>query len=189
MNKSILDRYSRTANNAIIIEVTTDKVEDLYNNFDRSAPFIKKDLDDELTEYLVNAVGEIGNESFVILFRFALLPDPDLVVRLKDSIRNYFQYMKTLQTQKLAKMIRRSTIFLLSGLLLLALSIAVNSQTLNPQSIIINVFAQGLTIAAWVSMWEALANFLIRWAPYQKTRKIYNRIIKADLIFEPPPGQ
>jgi len=79
--------------------------------------------------------------------------------------------------------------FLLSGLLLLALSIAVNSQTLNPQSIIINVFAQGLTIAAWVSMWEALANFLIRWAPYQKTRKIYNRIIKADLIFEPPPGQ
>ena len=189
MNQSILERYSRTANNAIIIEVTTDKVEDLYNNFDRSAPFIKKDLNDELSEYLVNAVAEIGNEPFVILFRFALLPQPDLAVRLKDSIRNYFNYMKTLQTQKLTKMIRTSTIFLLSGLVLLGLSIAVNGQYLNSQSVIINIFAQGLTIAAWVSMWEALANFLIRWSPYQKTRKIYDRIIQSDLIFQPTSGQ
>ena len=53
MNHPILDRYSRTEDGAIVIEVTTEKVEDLYNNFDRNAPYIKKDLDDELSEYLV----------------------------------------------------------------------------------------------------------------------------------------
>ncbi len=49
MNQSILDRYSRTENGAIIIDVTTERVEDLYNDFDRNAPYVRKDLDDELT--------------------------------------------------------------------------------------------------------------------------------------------
>lgn len=184
MSQSILDRYSRTEDNAIIIDVTTEKVEDLYNNFDRNAPYIRKDLDDELSDYLVNSVSEIGREDFVIRFRFNQPADPEVISRLRDSILNYFEYKKLLQNRKLARMMRTSAIFLVAGLIILALSLALNEKTASSTSVFMNVIAQGLTIAAWVSLWEALANFLINWTPHLRMRKIHDRIIHASLIFD-----
>lgn len=184
MKQSILDRYSRTDNGAIIIDVSTERVEDLYNDFDRNAPYIRKDLDDELSAYLVNAVSEIGNAEFVIRFRFNQPADADVISRLTDSIRSYFNYKKDLQNGKQARMMRRSAIFLVAGLIILALSIALNEQIAGSDTVVLGVFAQGLTIAAWVSLWEALANFLINWSPLLRMRKNYDRIVHAHLIFE-----
>ena len=50
MNNSILDRYSRLDDKRIIIDVTANRVEDLYNNFDQNAPYIKKDLNTALAK-------------------------------------------------------------------------------------------------------------------------------------------
>jgi len=181
---SILDRYPRAADNAFIIEVTTEKVEDLYNNFDRNAPFIKKDLDVELSEYLVNPVKDIGKEPFIVSFRFSQRADPEVISRLSESVHNYFDYMKQRETRALSQRLRTSLIFLITGLVILGLSIWINN-LLNPDaSVIQHVFAQGLTIAAWVSLWEALANFLIHWTPHQRMRKLYTRLINAPLCFE-----
>lgn len=184
MTHPILDRYSRTEDNAIIIEVATEKVEDLYNNFDRNAPYIKKDLDDDLSEYLVNSVNEIGKEKFVVSFRFTQPADPELLTRLIDSVRNYFDYMKQRETRALSRRLRTSAIFLVAGLVILALSIAINERISGSDSVVLGVFAQGLTIAAWVSLWEALANFLIHWTPHQRMRRIYDRLIHAPLRFQ-----
>lgn len=183
MNQSILDRYSRTEDNNLVIDITTEKVEDLYDNFDRNAPYIKKDLDADLTDYLVNAVREIGQENFVIRFRFTASPDPDLIARVSTSIRNYFQYMQELENQDIARMMRKSTIFLLTGIAILILSIVINGEFAQQSSVIFQVVSQGLTIAAWVSLWEALANFLIHWTPHQRLKKIYARIADAPLLF------
>lgn len=186
MNHSILDRYAHTDSNAVIIDVATDKVEDLYNNFDRNSPYIRKDLNEDLKEYLVEAVSEIGKEEFVIRFVFSSPADSELVSRVRASIANYFQYMKALEMRKLGRKIQTSSIYLLTGLVMLSLSIIVNRQTLETDSVVIHVLAQGLTIAAWVSLWEAIANFLINWKPHQKMRDIYDRISRAELIFDQP---
>ena len=70
MNQSILGRYSRSENDVIVIDVAAEKIEDLYNNFDRNAPYIRKDLGEDLVDYLEEAVSEIGTEEFVIRFHF-----------------------------------------------------------------------------------------------------------------------
>ena len=184
MKQSILDRYWRTEDNAIIIDVTTERVEDLYNDFDRNAPYVRKDLDDELSEYLVSAVSEIGKADFVIRFRFNQPADAEVISRLTDSIRSYFNYKKDLQNGKLGKMLRTSAIFLVAGLVILGLSIALNEKIAGTDAVVLDVFAQGLTVAAWVSLWEALANFLINWTPYVRMRNNYDRIIHAQLLFE-----
>ena len=41
MKKNILDRYDKTANNEIIIKISTNKFENLYEHFDRSSTFLK----------------------------------------------------------------------------------------------------------------------------------------------------
>ena len=44
--------------------------------------------------------------------------------------------------------------------------------------------AEGLTIVAWVSLWEALAMFLVNWAPHRRLIRMYERIAKADVRFQ-----
>jgi hypothetical protein len=58
MKKSVLNRYERSPEGLILIDVTAEKAEDLYSDFDRSAPYIRRDLDPELVDYLI--YDEIG---------------------------------------------------------------------------------------------------------------------------------
>ncbi|MDH5190070.1 MAG: hypothetical protein OEW89_02345 [Gammaproteobacteria bacterium] len=50
-------------------------------------------------------------------------------------------------------------------------------------SVMQKVFAEGLTVAAWVSMWEALATFLINWTPISKKIMLYKRIANTSVQF------
>ena len=129
-------------------------------------------------------MSEIGKADFVIRFRFSQPADGDVIARLTDSIRSYFNYKKQLQNGKLAKMMRTSFIFLVAGLVILGLSIALNEKIASTDAVVLDVFAQGLTVAAWLSLWEALANFLINWTPYIRMRNNYDRIIHAQLLFD-----
>ena len=45
------------------------------------------------------------------------------------------------------------------------------------------LIAEGLTVAVWVSLWEALATFLIKWIPYRKKISLYKRIANAEVMF------
>ena len=45
------------------------------------------------------------------------------------------------------------------------------------------VFAGGLTIAAWVSLWEAIALLFLEWQPHRQNIRIFNRIINAPIRF------
>lgn len=45
------------------------------------------------------------------------------------------------------------------------------------------VFAEGLIVAAWVSLWESLAIFMVEWFPLRKNTKLYRLLAEAELIF------
>ena len=46
------------------------------------------------------------------------------------------------------------------------------------------VIAEGLTIAVWVSLWEALAMFRVNWASDRRLIRMYERIARADVRFQ-----
>ncbi len=150
MKKSILDRYARTSDNKIILDIYAGKVEDLYNNFDKNAPYVKKDLDQNLVEYLIDSVREIGKEDFVIQFRLLSSADTRLTSRVKTSIHNYFQYLKELEFRELARITRTSFILLAIGVSILCLSVWVNQRMADADygAVITHVFAEGLNVAA-----------------------------------------
>lgn len=39
--------------------------------------------------------------------------------------------------------------------------------------VIAHVLAEGLNVAAWVSLWHAIARYLINWAPHHRQVKMY----------------
>ncbi|MBU1657446.1 hypothetical protein KKG72_00120 [bacterium] len=183
MKKEIIERYEHTAGGEVIIDVSAQKIEDLYDDFDKRAHFLKKDLNQDLVDYITESVNEIENERFIIQFNLEVQADEEAISRVRNSVRNFFIYMQKLESKKMKEMIRTSIIFLLSGLVIATFSVLMNQSEIIKSSVIAAVVAEGLTVAAWVSLWEALATFLIKWMPNKRKISLYRRIANANMEF------
>lgn len=187
MKKSIISRYERTENNEVIVDASVRSVEDLYNNFDRTAPYLKKDLDQEFVEYVIDCMHEIGRTDFVIRISLSNMPDKMVMDRVRRSIKTFFQYLQDTERRALKTMFRRSLVLFAIGMVLLALAIEATKRFSSSEGVLAEVFAQGLTVAAWVSLWEAIANLLLEWFPHRQDIKRYDRVINAPVTFRHLP--
>ena len=183
MDTHILDRYSRTEEGLVIIDIAANRVEELYSDYDNTAHFLKKDLEPDLVDYLVESARELGKEPFGIRFSFAKPVDEESTSRVCQSITTYFTYLGHLETRELTRMFRTSFILLLAGLAILTLAVRVNLYTEHSETVIARVFAEGLTVAAWVALWNSLATFLLNWAPHHRLRRLCARIAAAPVLF------
>jgi len=181
--RDILSRYEKDNEGNFILDITAKRIEDLYSNFDKSAPYIRRDLDQELANYLIEGARELSTVQFIIQFSLNDMPDENSFLRIKRSLNTYFLYLAENEIQKILHMFRRSSIFFVIGLGILFAAVYLN-RILGPErSVTANVFAVGLTIAAWVSLWEALAIFLVEWYPHRKKVGLYNRLAHVQIIF------
>jgi hypothetical protein len=179
----IHSRYERGVDGLLCIDVATDKAEDLYNNFDRNAPYIRRDLNQDLADYLIECAAELLPQAFAIRFTFNLPHDADTLNRIRNSVATYFQYLADRERDGLRKMFTRSGIFLVVGVGILVGSVMLNRWLGEERSVVANVFGEGMTIAAWVALWEALAVFLVEWLPQRRQLRIYKTLAEAPLLF------
>ena len=181
--KDIISRYAVTDTGEIIIDVSAQRVQDLYSDFDKTAPYIKKDLEEGLVEYLLDCAREIGNAKFVIHFNLDEPIEEESNIRVKESVVTYFSYLKELEVRKMRDMLRRSFFLLAIGLSILISSLWISKITAFSENVLIQVVSTGLTVAAWVSLWEALATFLIEWSPNRKEIQLCDRLATAPISF------
>ncbi|MHC4430386.1 MAG: hypothetical protein ACYTBS_00970 [Planctomycetota bacterium] len=183
MKQTIVDRYERTQDGQIVLDVSVQSVEHLYNNFDRTAPYVKKDLDQSFVDHLTDSVREIRDDDFVVRISLSQMPDEMVMERVRKSIRTFHAYLQDLELRAVAALLRRSSVLFVIGLVLLALAIEVTRIVSSNEGVLAEVFAQGLTIAAWVSLWEAIANLLLEWHPHRQSIRLYGRIANAPVLF------
>ncbi|KPK45315.1 MAG: hypothetical protein AMJ65_00230 [Phycisphaerae bacterium SG8_4] len=183
MKRTIEDRYERTEDGQIVLDVSVQSVEHLYNDFDRTAPYLKKDLDQAFVDHLTDSVREIRDRDFVIRISLSQMPDEIVMERVRKSIRTFHTYLRDLELRAVAALLRRSSVLFVIGLVLLALAIEVTRRVSSDEGVLAGVFAQGLTIAAWVSLWEALANLFLEWHPHRQNIRLYGRIMNAPVVF------
>lgn len=184
---AIRDRYSRDAHGDVLIEVSADCVADLYNCFDRHAPYIRRDLEGEFVQYLIDCAGELEGEPFRVNIILAQPADSSGLSRVIQSMYVYFQYLAEKERQTITGMIRKSLLLAGVGLMVLSLAVWINQWLGIERSVVANVFGEGLTIVAWVSLWEALSTFLVEWFPRRKKVALYGRLSKAPLSFTEKP--
>ena len=183
MKRTIEDRYERTEDGQIVLDVSVKSVEHLYNDFDRTAPYLKKDLDQAFVDHLTDSVREIRDRDFVVRISLSQMPDEIVMERVRKSIRTFHTYLRDLELRAVAALLRRSSVLFVIGLVLLALAIEVTRRVSSDEGVLAGVFAQGLTIAAWVSLWEALANLFLEWHPHRQNIRLYGRIMNAPVVF------
>lgn len=187
MKATVLERYARTEDGRYVIDITAGKTADLYNDLDKHAPYVRKDLNQDLVDYLIESARDLGREKFTIQIHIFEPPDDAMKERITSSINSYFLYLKTVELNELARTMRTSFIFFVIGLIILFFSVWVNQQLADDATVLTKVFAEGLTVAAWVSLWEALATFLVNWTPYTRQIKLYERIAGAPVSFSAAP--
>ena len=179
MKKKILERYDISDNGEVIVKVSAVKIEDLYNEFDKKSSFSKKDLDQELVEYIIESVNEIGKESFYIKFYIEEKVDKGLQEKVRNSIKHYFSYLQDLEKKKMREQIKNSFIFIVIGLFFTACALL----TGDSENFFIKILSEGMLVAGWVSLWEALATLLIKWLPLTKKLKLYKRVFACNVEF------
>jgi hypothetical protein len=182
MRHAVLSRYEHSDDGRVVIDVAAGRVEDLYNNFDRNAPYIRRDLDQDLVEYLIGCAREIGQAPFLIRFTLHQAPDEDSLARVRRSVKGYFDYRSEIESGLIRQMLRKAAVLLLVGLSILFVSVSVNQWLGAERSVVANVFAEGLTVAAWVSLWESLATLLVEWSPHRRAIALFRRLATAPLV-------
>jgi len=189
MKENILERYSQMPDGSYLIDITAGKISDLYDDFDKHTPYVRKELDQNLVEYIADSASDLGKQAFTIRFHFLELPEEEMRARITASINSYFLYLKNIEIRELSRVIRISLIYFVIGVCLLFLSVWVNENLSLDATVLVKVFAEGLTVAAWVSLWQALATFLVNWTPYTRQINLYERIAGAPVRFNSEPEQ
>ena len=143
MRRDVISRYERNEQGNLILDVAAGRVEDLYNDFDKSAPYIRRDLDQDLADYLIECARELGRVPFTIRFTLTDLPDEPRYSRVRSSLNTYFLYLAETEIQKILQMFRRSAILFAIGLGILFAALSLNRLLGPERSVTTNVFAEG----------------------------------------------
>ncbi len=183
MKRPIIERYERHTDGRILIDIAAERMEDLYDHYDKQVNFLKKDLNTSFAQYVTDSVREISGEPFLIRVSLKNPPAAEVAEKLVGSIRSYFFYMKELEVRKLRDKLRASLILFAIGVVILTLSILVTQHNEIQESFSANLLSEGLMVAAWVSLWESLATFLIHWAPLKRGIRLYESIARSEVVF------
>jgi len=166
-----------------LIRVRVREFTQLFNSFDPS-PFLERDLDDDLVDYITSWAREIPRERPLKLVVQLHVPpreagDHEL---LRSALQNHFETASDLAGNALRQLLRRGRLSLLIGLGVLALA------TLTGELLgrlgdrpLVNVLREGVIIGGWVAMWRPIEILLYDWWPLRSEQQLCTRLRDAEL--------
>ena len=184
MKQDIFSRYESHSSRRLAIDVSVGRIGELFEDFDSAASYVKKDLDQDFVDYLIESVQEIGGYDFVIRINLPGLVQEKYRKRVRKSIKSYFRYLELLERRKLRKMLWRSVLLFSLGMLLLILSMTLKGSMEHLSGMMQELMIEGLTVAAWVSLWSAFGGLIFELANIITDIRIYRRIAGREVVFK-----
>lgn len=183
IKRRIFGRYEKSADGTYFIDVTLPRVESIYNDFDKLSPYVKKELDEDIVEYLIDSAKDLGKQRFAIRFFFNDTLTEDMQVRVSKSIENYFHYRSALEERKFHEQVHSSWIHFCLGVFLLMLALWGLQVISDSGAIVKELLKEGLLIASWVSLWNAMDTFIVNWRPFRKRTRLFLKIASSKVLF------
>lgn len=180
--QSILERYEKHGN-TYLIQVSTNNFKSLFNEFDRTASFIKRDLNYDFAEYLFESAEDLVCHNFKICLNLhSENKSMELEDKVNKGIDNYFEYEINLITKEKIKVKKRIFIHILIATICFFISFTLN-KIINSESFFHMLFVESTLIAAWVLMWPVFSEFIYNLNGIKKKIDVYNKIISAKIEF------
>ena len=184
MKQDIFSRYESHSSRRLAIDVSVGRIEELFENFDSAASYVKKDLDQDLVDYLIESVREIGGYDFVIRINLPVHVLERHRKRVRKSIKSYFRYLELLEQRKLKRLLWKSFLLFCFGMFLLAISMTLKGNMDHLRGVVRELLTEGLTVAAWVSLWSAFAGLIFDFTGIVGNIRIFRRIASREVVFK-----
>ncbi len=181
-DKSLRQIYSvEPVTNHYLIEVGLDQYADIFNEWD-PAPFKRRIIDPDLELYLEESCEEIPvRHPIKLCFSLpAERVDQHLEAAALEGLRNSFVFKQYLLRKAVRKTNTKLLQFVSIGLLLLGIATVFSDQT---EGIVPSTLVEGLFIAGWVFVWEAVSLFFFTDRELYHQHRIYQRLQNAPVMF------
>ncbi|QRN86397.1 hypothetical protein JR334_04005 [Clostridia bacterium] len=169
-------------NKRFILDVQLEDYRDAYSDWDFS-PFTNRDLDEDLTEYLLECSYEIPMK-YDLLIKFYILNQEINQKREDRSIKgmhNYFEYqLRRIKKNKL-RVLREIVSYTFIGGILLTAGYYLESH--GSESIFFSVLDEGLFIGGWVMLWEMFSAWFFDMKKIINKGKHFERLNNSKIIY------
>ena len=184
MKQDIFSRYESHSGKRLAIDVSVGRIEELFEDFDSAASYVKKDLDQDFVEYLIESVRELGSYDFVIRINLPVPVQERYRKRVRKSIKSYFRYTELLERRRLRMMLWKSFLLFCLGMSLLMISLTLKENIGHLSGVMQELMVEGLTVAAWVSLWSAFGGLIFELAGIIADIRVYRRIAGREVVFK-----
>lgn len=165
-----------------ILRVQLEDYRDAYSEWDFS-PFLNRDLDDDLIEYLLECSYEIDHK-FDIMVEFHILYQAynhKREERTRTGMVNFFGYqLKKLKNRKV-RVLKNTVKLLIFGSLLLLLG--GNIRTHFEHTMWLSLLSEGFYIGGWVMMWEMFSHWFFDMSKVNSEIKQFKRLQGSEITF------
>ena len=174
-------RYEFRSDGKAIIDISVDEIGDLFNSFDKKAVFARRDLDEDFEDYLIECVRELGKTDFVIQITIDRDYNQTQEDALRKAIKNQFTYLYGIEYRKIVEEGNKVIFLFILGIVIGLVVYTANVPDSQEVETWRRICSEGAVIAMWVAFWEAVDSLIFGFRPYNKNRKIYHKIISAEL--------
>ncbi|MFM7427490.1 MAG: hypothetical protein ACKO7W_21225 [Elainella sp.] len=140
-------------------------------------------IDPDLELYLEESCEEIpSHHPIKLCFSLpAAKLDAQLETAVIEGLKNSFVFKQYLLRKQLRKTNTKMMRFVLLGLLLLGLALKFTDRI---ETVVLSTLMEGLVIAGWVFIWEAVSLFFFTNQELYHQYRIYQRLLKAPVVFQ-----
>jgi len=183
---NVLERYDRTDSGEYIVSVKADSYKALFNEYDFSSSYWKRDLREDFVTYLIDCVEEIGlKNDFIMNIILPLDEKTDTIEqKFNSALKNYFYYLIHLSRKRIRKILTKISFNFFISIALLVVAFFTNQMEGDKSSMLYSIFSEGLYIAIWVLMWPVFSDFLFDLKEELGNIKIYKRISGVTIFHE-----
>jgi hypothetical protein len=156
------------------------RVRDLRQLFDTldPAPFLERDLDDRMAEYVESCAAEIPRQ---LQLRLVVhLPHDQIEAGQRETVQTavqrHYQHQADLVRQRLRRMMHEGRQSLAIGLVVLTACLLIADAASSSSWHGVRVLGEGLVIGGWVAMWRPIEILLYDWWPLRREIADHERL-------------
>ena len=186
MDDVLYKEYRRDDEGRYIIHIRAENLNELYNIYDPSA-FSDRDLNHKAVAHLTENVVVLPHDAQlrIIVHLPKKFKKGDAERDITQAIMHHFTFGSFNAKSHIKRRIMKGfNALILGGVVFIAgIALATYLKSLNSQSLLMSIIAEGLSIGAWVSLWQPVYIIFYEWLPLYSEHKIYKKLANAKVNF------
>ena len=185
MASDILQRYDMTVDNKFIVPAGLPDYKSMYQVYDYSSSFYKRDLNEDLVDYFFECAEEIGvNNDFIIRFDIPenekSKPEENDIV---FSFKSYFEYLISLCRKEIKAAFSRLLIHCMTAVFAFLCWFVISRIIPESETAVYQFFAHGLSVGIWVLLLLGFSRFVFRIKTQMTEIKLCRKIMNSPIEF------